>query len=151
MQLPYFDSSWFRAHRDCSISAVNRFAIAVPERDHLKTARKQPISTAYKFISGYKPRKRSQKQKVLPKYRRILYGIYRMAGAAEGGDIYGLQLAGSRSTWPSKITFASRMAGFAMAMQDQWDAWPSRVCAIFESVSPLRTVSFVAVRIEAPA
>src|SRR6266481_7147527 len=74
MQLPYFDSSWFIAHRDCSISAVNRFAIAVPERDHLKTPRKQAISTAYRFISVYKQRKRatrSQKQKAPPKYRRV--------------------------------------------------------------------------------
>jgi hypothetical protein len=78
MQLPYFYSSWFRTHLDCSISAVNHFAIAVPERDHLKTPRKQAISMAYRFTSAYKRRNYlapSQKQKALPKYRRILYGI----------------------------------------------------------------------------
>ena len=28
------------------------------------------------------------------------------------GEFYGLQLAGTRSAWPSKIKFASLMAGF---------------------------------------
>ncbi len=63
-------------------------------------------------------------------------------------EFYGLQLAGRRSTWPSKITFASRMAGFACAMQDQYEAWPSWAWAIEVSVSPFFTVNFVVARAE---
>jgi hypothetical protein len=53
---------------------------------------------------------------------QIPKGLYEIQGIADAGrakEIYGLQLVGRRSTWPSKITFALRMAGFAMAMQDQ--------------------------------
>jgi hypothetical protein len=85
MQLPYFDSSWFIAHRDCSISAVNRFAIAVPEWDQLKTPRKQAISTAYRFISVYKQRKRAARSQKTEGTSQIPKGLYEIQGIADAG------------------------------------------------------------------
>lgn len=42
-----------------------------------------------------------------------------MTGIGPAKRIYGLQLAGRSSDWPSKIRFGFLMAGVACAMQDQ--------------------------------
>ncbi len=77
---------------------------------------------AYGFTSAHKRRNwgswlpKTEVTSQIPKgfVRNLVHGR-----RAQVEEIYGLQLAGRSSDWPSKIRFASRMAGFACATQDQ--------------------------------
>ena len=54
-----------------------------------------------------------QKQKAFPNIEDIYIEFRGWQALLQNRGNYGLQAAGTRSTWPSKIKFASRMAGFA--------------------------------------